>query len=513
MSWRGGWMVSLLVVGAGCGGALPEEESAASSADVEQGLDASYCLPTEASTQRVKAILPPSELGSALFSAGPGPFEDFRGTLHFAVNFEDGRRALWKSDGTEAGTLQVKSLPNSTGTFWPVVTNLTATPSRLFFMAGDSAHGMELWASDGTGPGTALVKDLTPGPDHSSLSHLTPVDDALVFFKETYDGTTSPSTRYELWRSDGTSSGTVRLRDFGTEMDVSYLDAKAGGALLFFVRELSGAGTSLWKTDGTTQGTVRLKKLTSGAQAFIRSVESSDESTLFILGESSGLQELWKTDGTAAGTVRLASFGSSRVVEILGALGSWAYVTTTSVTTQYMVLYRVPLAGGNPTSVVSLPNAYASQGVALPFINEVSKAPGGSKLFFSVHIGTNGPGVRDTQLWVTDGTAAGTTLLRRPMSLSDEYGAPLVAVSDDLVFFSSLEDGGIGVEPWVSNGTPGGTRRLKNISTEAHNPSSYPYGFLKVGSRVFFGAYDETRSSQLWSTALSNACVSPDAGP
>lgn len=511
MSWRSGWMVSLLVVGAGCGGALPDEGMlAASSEEVEQGLDSSYCLPTEASTQRVKVILPPSELGSALFAAGPGPFEEFRGTLHFAVNFEDGRRALWKSDGSEAGTVQVKSLPSSTGTFWPIVTHLTATPSRLFFMAGDPAHGMELWASDGTSAGTALVKDLTPGPDHSSLSHLTPVDDALVFFKETYDDATTPNTRYELWRSDGTSSGTVRLRDFGTEVDVSYLDARADGALLFFVRELSGAGTSLWKTDGTTQGTVRLKKLTSGAQAFIRSARTLDEQTLFILGESSGLQELWKTDGSAAGTVRLASFGAARVVELLGSLGSWVYVTTTSVTTQYMVIYRVPLAGGNPTSVVSLPNPYASQGVAFPFIDAVSKAPGGSKLFFSVHIGTSGPGVRDSQLWVTDGTATGTTLLRRPMSLSDEYSSPLVAVADDLVFFSSLEDGS-GVEPWVSNGTTGGTRRLKNIG--ATSTSSYPSGFLKVGSRVFFSAYDETRAGQLWSTALSNACVSPDAGP
>lgn len=509
MSWRGGWVVSLLVVGAGCGGALPgEEATAASSGEVEAALDSSYCLPTEADTQRVKVIFPPSEFGSGLFAAGPGPFEDFRGTLFFGANFEDGRRALWKSDGTEAGTVQVKSLPSSTGLFWPIVTGLKATPSRLFFLAGDAAHGTELWASDGTGAGTQFVKDLTPGPESSSLSHLTAVDDALVFFKEIYDDTT-PRTRYELWRSDGTSSGTVRLRDFGTEMDVSYLDAKVDGALLFFVRELSGSGTSLWKTDGTTQGTVRLKKLTSGADAFIRSVKTSDSRTLFILGESTGLQELWKSDGTASGTVRLASFGSTRTVELLGSLGSWAYVTTTSNTTQYMVIYRVPLAGGNPTSVVSLPNEFASQGVAFPFIDAVSKAPGGSKLFFTVHIGTEGPGLRDTQLWVTDGTAAGTTLLRKPLSLSDEYSSPLRAVSDDLVFFSSLELGGVGVEPWVSNGTPGGTRRLRNIATGA--TSSYPYLFLKVGSRVFFGAYDETLAGQLWSTALSNSCMSPDA--
>ncbi|WP_223643237.1 ELWxxDGT repeat protein [Corallococcus sp. EGB] len=507
MGWRGGWVLSLLVVGVGCGGELPEEQT--ETGLVQEPTSApevtaeALCLPTDAGTQRVKTILPPSQIGIPRYTMGPGDFEDFQGTLHFAVNYEDGRKGLWRTTGTAAGTTEVKAFPATPGSRSSLLSQLTATPTQLFFQATDAAHGNELWVSDGTTAGTRLVKDVTPGVEDSYLTHLTAAGSTLVFFVENYDATASAS-RHELWRSDGTTAGTVRVRDFGTSVDVSYLDAKQGNALLFFVRELKGA-TSLWRTDGTAAGTVMLKRLDAGPDTYPYDVRTSGALTLFKLNESSGLSELWKTDGTAGGTLRLASFGPTRGVNVLGALGPYAYVTTTSFKTQYMVLYRVPLAGGNPEPVVTLPNDYTSQGEAFPYIDAVSQAPGGKKLFFSVVIGSNGPAPRDTQLWVTNGTAGGTTLLRRPLSLSDEYGSPVYAVADNLVFFSAY-DSSTGIEPWVSNGTVSGTRLLKNI--EAQN-SSYPREFFRHGDRVYFNAYDETLNSQLWSSKLSNTCAAP----
>ncbi|RKH18593.1 ELWxxDGT repeat protein, partial [Corallococcus sp. CA031C] len=466
-----------------------------------------FCPPTSAATQRVKTILPPSELGIPRFAAAPSSFADFRGVLHFAVNFEDGHSALWKSTGTEAGTTQVKDFPASP-TFSSNVSRLTATPTHLFFQAPDATHGHELWVSDGTGAGTRLVKDLTPGEDGSSLAHLKAMGNDLVFFREVFDQAAS-ATRHELWRSDGTDAGTVRLRDFGTTVDVSSLDAKTGNAMLFFVREVEGA-TSLWRTDGTAAGTVQVKRLDAGPNTYPSELRATAALALFTLSESTGLTELWKSDGTAGGTVRLASFGASRAVQVLGALGTNAYVTTTSRTTQYMVIYRVPLAGGNPTPVVTLPNDYAAQGSAFPRVNAVSGAPGGTKLFFSVDIGSNGPAPTDTQLWVTNGTAGGTTLLRRPLSLSDEYSSPVYAVADNLVYFSAPDTSGENIEPWVSNGTTGGTRQLKDIAPPSVGASSFPREFFRVGSRVFFSAFDDTAAGQLWSSALSNTCVAPE---
>ncbi|MFY0579464.1 ELWxxDGT repeat protein [Cystobacter fuscus] len=208
------------------------------------------CLPDEASTQRVRTIFPPTEFIPRL-SSFPESLEEFRGQLYFAANFDDGRRALWKSDGTEAGTVLVKQFPVTEAHMTPWVRELTASASLLFFQAADAEHGSELWVSDGTSEGTRLLKDLTPGVEGSSLSHLTALDSRLVFFREVYDPASS-SSRSGLWTSDGTEAGTVRVRDFPVGAEVPNAAGRLGGSLLFFVRDASG--TVLWSTDGTAGG-------------------------------------------------------------------------------------------------------------------------------------------------------------------------------------------------------------------------------------------------------------------
>jgi ELWxxDGT repeat protein len=64
-----------------------------------------------------------------------------------------------------------------------------------------------LWKSDGTSSGTVLVQDINPGAGSSSPSNLTNVKGTLYF--RAYDG----SHGFELWKSDGTSSGTALVQD------------------------------------------------------------------------------------------------------------------------------------------------------------------------------------------------------------------------------------------------------------------------------------------------------------
>ena len=74
---------------------------------------------------------------------------------------------LWKSDGTEAGTVLVKDIGSPYSSY---PRSLTEVAGTLFFSANDGVNGRELWKSDGTEVGTMLVKDLNAGAYSSAFS-------------------------------------------------------------------------------------------------------------------------------------------------------------------------------------------------------------------------------------------------------------------------------------------------------------------------------------------------------
>src|SRR5262249_4921021 len=119
---------------------------------------------------------------------------------------------LWRSDGTEGGTVLVKDInPNSAYGF-PVGSYphyLTDVAGTLFFAANDGPNSLQLWKSDGTGAATVPVKAINPGGvrNGSLPNHLTAVNGTLYFTAFV------PATGIELWKSDGTAAGTVLVKD------------------------------------------------------------------------------------------------------------------------------------------------------------------------------------------------------------------------------------------------------------------------------------------------------------
>src|SRR5262249_55121372 len=136
---------------------------------------------------------------------------------------------LWKSDGTAAGTVMIKDLyPGTTTTSgkscgydgghchtYKVTTinssnpsSLTSVNGTLFFVANDGTDGNELWKSDGTASGTIMVRDINAKRKSSSNPSRLANVNGVVFFSAD-DG----SHGRELWKSDGTSAGTVLFAD------------------------------------------------------------------------------------------------------------------------------------------------------------------------------------------------------------------------------------------------------------------------------------------------------------
>ena len=119
--------------------------------------------------------------------------------------------------------------------------HLTNVGGTLYFSARDTTSGVELWKSDGTESGTSRVKDIRTGSGHSYPASLTNVDGSLYFIAN--DGTSG----VELWKSDGTEAGTQLAKDFaeGAGSGSPQLLTTVGSQL-FVVAKEAHYGEEIW---------------------------------------------------------------------------------------------------------------------------------------------------------------------------------------------------------------------------------------------------------------------------
>ena len=171
----------------------------------------------------------------------PTSLTDVGDTLFFTADDGTHGQELWKSDGTEAGTVLVKDIdPDDGDDDYSGPSYLTDVGGTLFFTADDGTHGRELWTSDGTEAGTVLVKDIRPGGYGSEPAYLTGVGGTLFFTAS--DGTHGP----ELWKSDGTEAGTVLVKDIhpGVRRRREPSSLTGVGGTLFFAADDGTPGPS-----------------------------------------------------------------------------------------------------------------------------------------------------------------------------------------------------------------------------------------------------------------------------
>jgi ELWxxDGT repeat protein len=450
---------------------------------------------TAAGTVLVKDITPGTN------GSYPGYLTDVNGTLFFSARDDAHGFELWRSDGTAAGTVLVKDI--YAGVADSNLRSLTNVNGTVLFVADDGKHGFELWKSNGTAAGTTLVKDIFPGthrehdnsgnswnvPNSSNLGNLTNVNGTLFFSAD--DGVHGK----ELWKSDGTSTGTVLVEDIlptSTSSDPGDLIDVNG--VLFFTAYNYDHGRELWRSDGTAAGTVLVKDINPRNDDLYIDPGSYPDSltnvngTLFFSALDGYGGGLWKSDGTEAGTVLVKGVYPLNLTNVNGTL---------FFTADYYELWKSD--GSAAGTVLVKDNFFPTEGRdhnrSLTNVN--------GTLFFSVNDGTNGQ-----ELWKSDGSAAGTVLVKdiNPGSTSSFPGG--LRDLNGTLFFTA-DDGAHGGEVWRSDGTAAGTVLIKDINT--NTSGSYPGYLTIVNGTLFFTTYGGTNGRELWKsdgTAAGTVLVS-----
>jgi ELWxxDGT repeat protein len=412
-----------------------------------------------------------------------------KGTLFFEAK-ENNSLSLWKSDGTPAGTQRVVSS-------WPgIISSPITVDDTIFFISPNSVFGtFDLWKSDGTAAGTQPVfqqiQPLSgtnargptmappiPGPPTASLVDI----DGTLFFSIRDD-----ITAFGLWKSDGTTAGTIKVKDIApTLMTV------VGKVLFFSVLDYgSGSdpthGPELWKSDGTTAGTVLVKDIVPGPSGSDPNNFTDVNGTLFFSAlDASGGRDLWKSNGTAGGTVSVKDFfpGLGRIWNLNGKLFL--------IADDGLHGFELWKSDGTTAGTVLVKDIYPGPGsVTLTWMVNAN-----GTLFFSARDHDHGH-----ELWRTDGSAAGTILVKDINTQPRQVftSRRLTDLNGTLFFWA--DDGHRGTELWRTDGTAAGTTMLKNVDVVPYDQ------VITLDDALFF-----VSGWQLWRSDGTAAGTAPFAG-
>jgi ELWxxDGT repeat protein len=330
------------------------------------------------------------EISAGFGSSNPYNFTVAANKLFFVAKDDVNQFRLYVTEGTAATTQLLGPSTAVSGS----ITSMIAYNNKLFFTCHDGVNGQELWTSDGTVAGTVLFKDLYPGATGSFPSAFTVANSKLFFMGDGVDG------ERRLYVSDGTAAGTIIIRNnyinlFNGFSNFAVLDNevyfKGDGAPLY--------PYGLWKSDGTAAGTVLVK-----AAGLNPGVSGSNYAVLnnkmyFSGFDDNNGSELWVTDGTEAGT--------------------------------QMVLNMRADAGGI---------LYSGSPMAMTVYN--------SKIYFSAADDVHGQ-----ELFMTDGTAAGTVLVKDMLPGAGNSVPYQIVIHNGLLYILNSYNR----EMWKSNGTTAGT--------------------------------------------------------
>ena len=380
----------------------------------------------------------------------------YNGIILFVGNDGIHGNELWRTDGTSAGTWMVKDIRAgiaSSGLTLDISTKSAVFQNGfLFFSANDGIHGNELWRTDGTSSGTVLVNDIQPGIGSSNPNQLTSDAGVGIYLSATIDTGVS-----ELVKIMGENIHRYEKQYYDNNAGITYFYTwfqSPNGITIH-----NGSLTFMAKENGTTLFSLFSFNLQLGCSDWnnecfnpVKQFSSGVDQNLFSLPVLN--EEVYFTGDTGS-SHELYKIDSNQNIELLG-------------------------------SYISSPEFNSALGTSIAHNNY---------LLFSANSG-NG-----NELHMTDGTATGTSIVQDINSgVSGSNPSQFVISGGEVIFTATAASSGnelykivyttggptvsLIIDLWSgsSNGVPGSV-----------NPLVYGHGLLFVGE-------DGITGSEIWTT-------------
>lgn len=408
--------------------------------------------------------------------SNPDFLTNFRGQLLFYSNKTDAEfwgdpdGFVWLSDGTITNTVPL-TLTIQFDQYGQPGFQLI---DNRFIYADDAA----LWSSDGTA--TSFTTDFK----------IYNVDEYLeskgrLFLIADFGGRLPA---YSLWRTDSTLEEIELLQDYGyTGTGGTGIHSLTKLRESIYYIEYAYQLVKLWRSDGTIAGTSAVVSFSLDYEAAETLLMPYNNVLYFLLGNRSQSSiELWRSDGTESGT--------SFVSRLADNCYSFFDVHFQQVNNR---LYFDFVNSCNNTYQLWTSQGTSNSTQLLGTFNSIAELQaGGTGLFFNADDGSHGE-----ELWFTDGTVAGTHLVK------DIHSGPPGSAPSSLYFYPgtgylyfAADDGANGSELWQSDGSNTNTTLLSDINPGSGD--SAPASFVYIRPYLYFSANNVDFGRQVWKMLL-----------